>query len=145
MFCCGLCWGHLHGHCVGLGQGPGAAEVVSWLWCPDLLVCVLSGWTGKTVMLTSPSQAPTLLGRVLGQDLLYSSYPLKPHCFFCIPGQTDLLIVLQYYPPPLWFSVGLGVPFMTMFLSLSCLFVYDLLLCGSCLVSPLLFFRRKLV
>lgn len=49
-------------------------------------------------MLTSPSQAPTLLGRVLGQDLLYSSYPLKPHCFFCSPGQTDLLIVLQYYP-----------------------------------------------
>lgn len=68
--------------------------------------------------------APAVFGRVLGQDLLYSSYALKRHCFFCIPGQTDLLMVIQYYHSHHGSQCrDWGVPFMTV--SLSCLFVCD--------------------
>lgn len=127
----------------------GLAEVVGWLWCPEpALVCALKvDWEDKQWCSPAPPKqripaAPTLLGRVLGLDLSYSSYPLKPHCFFCIPGQTDLLMVIQYYPSPPWFSVrGLAVPFLTV--SLTFLYVVYLLLCRRCSVSPVLFFRRK--
>lgn len=72
------------------------------------------------MVLTSPSDperfptAPLPLGQVLGLVPLYSDCPFKQVYFSCAPGQTNLLMVHQYYPFPLQIAMSkVRVPFVS--------------------------------
>lgn len=73
----------------------------------------------------------------------YSSYHFKLWIFFCDPGKTNFLTILQYYLSPLQLTVlGIGVPFVTVSL-FHLLFSTCYLLLSCCSVRAEYFFQRN--